>query len=167
MSVHIPTFSKPDPSLNQDLAWDYPDVFSLSLKVHPEDIDGLSHTNNAVYVQWCQLLAWEHSESLGLSIGDYQSLDRAMAIRSSTYDYVMPSHLGDELIVGTWLTKSEKINMERRFQVIRARDGHIIMRGRWDLVCIEISSGRPKRLPREFADIYKPAVVSTQAEQGE
>jgi acyl-CoA thioester hydrolase len=89
-----------------------------------------------------------------------------MAIRSSTYDYVMPSHLDDNLLIGTWLTKSEKISMERRFQVIRESDGQTIMRGRWDLVCIEISSGRPKRLPSEFTEMYKPAVVPVLPEQG-
>jgi acyl-CoA thioester hydrolase len=49
--------------------------------------------------------------------------------------------------------------MERRFQLIREADQAIIMRGKWDLVCIEISTGKPKRMPPEFCDIYLPAIV--------
>ena len=49
--------------------------------------------------------------------------------------------------------------MERRFQLVRNSDGVTVLRGRWDLVCIEICSGQPRRMPREFFEIYLPAVV--------
>jgi acyl-CoA thioester hydrolase len=38
-----------------------------------------------------------------------------------------------------------------------------VLRGRWDLVCIELSSGRPRRMPREFLDAYMTVVVDAQA----
>jgi acyl-CoA thioester hydrolase len=34
-----------------------------------------------------------------------------------------------------------------------------VLRGRWDLVCIELSSGRPRRMPAEFLDTYMPVIV--------
>jgi acyl-CoA thioester hydrolase len=34
------------------------------------------------------------------------------------------------------------------------------VRGRWVLVCIDISSGKPKRMPVEFLSIYDAAVVT-------
>ena len=49
--------------------------------------------------------------------------------------------------------------MERRFQLVRNSDGVTVLRGRWDLVCIEIGSGRPRRMPREFFEIYLPVGV--------
>ena len=48
--------------------WDFKAPFTLSLRVLPEHIDGLEHTNNAVYVNWCEEVAWAHSESLGLDL---------------------------------------------------------------------------------------------------
>ncbi len=142
-----------------DFEWDFESPFLFDVKVEADDIDGLNHTNNAVYVRWCEQVAWAHSESLGMSVENYQQLDRAMAIRHSEYDYIMATQLGDELLIGTWLTKSEKINMERRFQIVRPRDGVTVLRGCWQLVCIEISTGRPRRLPPEFVDAYGGAVV--------
>jgi len=53
-----------------------------------------------------------------------------------------------------------KLTMDRRFQLIRDSDGATVLRGRWDLVCIELSSGRARRMPAEFCDIYLPAVVA-------
>ena len=87
-------------------------------------------------------------------------LDRAMAIREGHYDYLLPSFEGEALVLGTWLTGSDgKLTMERRFQLRRASDGVTLVRGRWVLVCIEISSGRPRRMPAEFLTLYEAAVV--------
>jgi acyl-CoA thioester hydrolase len=130
----------------------------------PEDIDGLNHTNNAVYVRWCEQIGWAHSETLGLALADYRRLDRAMAIRRSEYDYILPTALGDELTLATWLCGSDgKLTMERRFQLIRNSDQATVLRGRWDLVCIDLSSGRARRMPPEFLDAYLPHIVPAPA----
>ncbi|MDM4765162.1 thioesterase family protein [Pelomonas sp. SE-A7] len=140
--------------------WQFTQPFTLALQPQAADIDGLNHTNNAVYVQWCERVAWAHSESLGLSLPDYQRLDRAMAIRRGEYDYLLPSLLGEELLLGTWLTGSDgKLAMERRFELKRAADGVTLMRGRWELICIEMSSGRPRRMPAEFLQVYEQVLV--------
>jgi acyl-CoA thioester hydrolase len=124
------------------------------------DIDGLNHTNNAVYVQWCEKIAWAHSESLGLGLADYRRLDRAMAIRRGEYDYLLPTAIGEALTLATWLLPSDgRLTMERRFQLIRHRDRATILRGRWNLVCIELSSGRARRMPPEFLRVYRAAAV--------
>lgn len=144
-----------------EYCWDYENPFLLDVVVDKSHIDGLQHVNNAVYVTWCQDAGWQHSISLGLGIEQYHELDRAMAIRRSEYDYAQSAYLDDELTVATWLTKTDdKLSMERRFQLVRKRDGATLLRGRWDLVCIQISSGRPKRMPKEFKTVYGHAVVS-------
>ena len=141
--------------------WDYTAPFTLALTPQPSDIDGLGHTNNAVYVQWCEQAGWAHSEALGLSLADYRRLNRAMAIREGHYEYLLPSFEGEALLLGTWLTASDgRLTMERRFQLRRASDGVTLVRGRWALVCIEISSGKPRRMPAAFLDIYDKAVVT-------
>jgi acyl-CoA thioester hydrolase len=38
-----------------------------------------------------------------------------------------------------------------------------VLRGRWDLVCIELSSGRARRMPPEFCQIYLAAMVNPAA----
>ncbi len=142
------------------MAWDYPNPFTQPAVPQAVDIDGLQHTNNAVYVQWCERIGWAHSEALGLSLLDYQRLDRAMAIRRADYDYLLPTQLGEELTLATWLSASDgKLTMERRFQLIRNRDQVTVLRGRWDLVCIEVSSASARRMPAEFCAVYLAALV--------
>jgi acyl-CoA thioester hydrolase len=142
-------------------AWDYPNPFVFKKYVPADVIDGLEHVNNAAYVSWCEEVAWLHSESLGLGLADYRGLDRAMAIRHSEFDYSAATYEGEELLVGTWLTQCDgRLNMERRFQIVRAETGEVVLRACWQLVCIEISSGKPKRLPKLFKDVYGAAVIA-------
>ena len=146
------------------MVWDYPNPFTLPAQPQATDIDGLNHTNNAVYMQWCERIGWAHSESLGLSLTDYQRLDRAMAIRRGEYDYLLPTTMHEELTLATWLTASDgKLTMERRFQLIRNADQLTVLRGRWDLVCIELSSGRARRMPPEFCQVYLAAMMNPAA----
>ena len=141
--------------------WDLPQPFTMPVAPQAGDIDGLQHTNNAVYVQWCERIGWAHSQALGLGLADYQRLDRAMGIRRGEYDYLLPTVLGDALTLATWLTGAQGgLTMERRFQLVRDRDQATVLRGRWDLVCIELGSGRPRRMPPEFRQAYLQAVVT-------
>ena len=142
-------------------AWDYPDPFLQRVSVLPEHIDALEHTNNTVYVNWCMDTAWAHTTALGLGAEAYQRLDRAMALIRAEYEYLRATRLGDELLVGTWITAwDRRLTMERRLQIVDANNGETVLRARLDFVCIEISSGKPKRPPAEFVSGYGPAVLT-------
>ena len=146
--------------IEQDLQWDYPGPHILRTRVEPGDIDGLNHTNNAVYVDWCQRAAWGHSVALGLDLERYRALDRAMVITYSEYHYLQASRDGDEVAVATWIVEwDRKLTMARRFQVIRLSDGVTLLRAAMRFACIELSSGRPRRLPQAFIEGYGPAVL--------
>lgn len=138
------------------MPWDYPNPFTLPVVPQADDIDGLNHTNNGAYVRWCETIAWAHSEKLGLYLADYQRLNRAMAISRGEYDYLLPTQLNDQLTLATWLFAGDgKLTLERRFQLIRTQDEATVLRGRWELVCIEISSGKVRRMPAEFMQAYR------------
>ena len=102
--------------------------------------------------------------ALGLDLEAYHRLDRAMAITRSEYDYLQASREGEEIAVGTWIVDwDRKLTMQRRFQVIRVDDGVTLLRGGMRFACIELDSGRPRRLPREFVEGYGPAVLKPEA----
>ncbi len=142
-------------------AWDQPEPFTLDVQVRQQDIDGLQHTNNTVYVKWCEQVAWAHSDALGLDLDSYRRLDRAMAITRAEYRYLQASRVGEALVVGTWIVDwDRKLSMRRRFQILRCADAVTVLRGEMDFACIELSSGRPRRMPAEFISGYGPAVRS-------
>ncbi len=144
------------------MQWDFPSPFSIEVQVEAADIDGLQHTNNAVYVKWCERVAWSHSESLGLDLPCYQSLDRAMVITRSEFDYLQASRLGDDIAVATWITDwDQRFTMQRHFQVIRSSDQATLLRARMMFACVELSSGKPRRLPPEFLQGYGAVVLKS------
>ena len=45
--------------------WDLPDPFFFEMVVQEDAIDEYDHTNNAVYLQWLDRVAWEHARAVG------------------------------------------------------------------------------------------------------
>ncbi|CDF85214.1 acyl-CoA thioesterase [Pseudomonas sp. QL9] len=142
------------------MAWDLPEPFVIDIAVNAEDIDGLGHANNAVYVSWLERCAWRHSQRLGLDLAEYRRLDRAMAVVRHEIDYLAAAYEGEELQMGTWIVESDqKLRMDRQFQLVRPADGVTLLRARTTFVCIELSSGKPKRMPAEFIEGYGRALL--------
>lgn len=140
--------------------WDLPDPFVFELDVVANDIDELGHANNAVYVRWMERCAWSHSQHLGLDLAAYRQLDRAMAVVRHEVDYLASAYQGEHLRMGTWIVESDhKLRMLRRFQLIRPADGVTLLRARTTFACIELSSGRPRRMPAEFVEGYGKALM--------
>jgi len=142
------------------MKWDRPDPFTLDISVQSDDIDGLGHANNAVYVSWLERCAWRHSQRLGLDLAEYRRLDRAMAVVRHEIDYLASAYEDEQLVMGTWIVEwDRKLKMDRCFQLIRPADGLTLLRARTTFVCIELSSGRPRRMPSEFLEGYGQAVL--------
>ena len=49
--------------------------------------------------------------------------------------------------------------MKRYFQLVRPADGVTLLRAQTTFVCIEMSSGKPKRMPAEFIEGYGRALI--------
>lgn len=135
--------------------WDLENPFTYDIRVAVEDIDALGHANNTVYVRWLERCAWEHSRSLGLGLDEYRELDRAMAVVRHEIDYLGAAYEGDELTMATWIIHwDQKLRMTRHFQLIRHSDQATLLRARTTFACIELSTGKPRRMPPIFIENY-------------
>jgi len=149
------------------MSWQLPDPFVIDIQVKAEDIDGLGHANNAVYVSWLERCAWRHSQSLGLDLAEYRRLDRAMAVVRHEVDYLAAAYEGEELQLGTWIVESDqRLKMTRHFQLVRPADALTLLRAQTTFVCIELSTGKPKRMPAEFIEGYGRALLPAGAAAG-
>lgn len=143
------------------MSWSLLDPFVIDIAVQPEDIDGLGHANNAVYVSWLERCAWRHSQSLGLDLAEYRRLDRAMAVVRHEVDYLASAYEGDQLQLATWIVESDqRLKMTRQFQLMRPADDLTLLRAQTTFVCIELSTGKPKRMPAEFVEGYGRALLT-------
>nr|WP_040521844.1 thioesterase family protein [Aliiglaciecola lipolytica] len=132
----------------------------MKWSVTPEQIDHYNHVNNVAYVSQLERVSWSHSMSLGLTIEIYQQLDRGMAISKHEIEYHAAALLGDNLLCATWIIECDRrLKLSRKFQFIRESDGVTVLTARTDFVCIALSSGKPKRMPEPFRDIYGKACL--------
>ena len=149
------------PNKLQALKWHYAQPFITQWTVSKEQIDHYGHANNVVYVSQLEKTAWAHSNHLGLSIEQYQSLDRGMAISRHEISYLGSAYLNEQIACATWIIECDhKLKLSRAFQFIRPSDGQTLLTARTDFVCIALSSGKPKRMPAEFANLYGQAKIA-------
>jgi len=133
------------------MSWDLPQPFIHErIAVHNE-IDGYGHVNNAVYVAWLDDCAWAHSISRDISPELCRSLNRGMAVWRTQINYLGAALEGDRIQVATWPVRNDgRLRIERRFQIRRASDGETLLRALLHYVCIDLHSGRARRMPEEF-----------------
>jgi acyl-CoA thioester hydrolase len=147
-------------------SFDLPSPHCVDLTVGTVDIDAYQHVNNAVYVAWCDRVAWHHSAALGLPIERCLELDRGMAVIRTTIEYLRPALANDVVSIATWLMPAEsRLCVRRRFQILRKADSVTLAKAEIDYVCIVLSSGKPTRWPPEFHTRYAalPAVIAALA----
>ena len=137
------------------MIWDFPNPHILKVQVLPAHIDIMQHTNNVVYLQWLEAVAWDHSRHLGLDGAAYQRLGHGMVARRHELDYLQPTFLGEEIRLGTWILHADRLSIRRAYQFIRSADGQTVFRGRTQWVCVDIKEGRVRRMPPEFQQAYQ------------
>ena len=136
--------------------WDYKNPHVLKFKVFKENIDVLGHVNNKVYLDWCELVSWDHSKSLGVTPITYQELRCACVVVKNKIEYLGSLFENDSVAISTWITETDsKLKLSRLFQVIRVKDNKTVFRSNVDYVCINLDTYRPTRMPALFKEAYK------------
>lgn len=131
-------------------------IFDLKIKVKPEHIDILGHVNNVVYVQWMQDVATAHIEMLGVGLKEYLEMKHAMVAVEHHVQYRKAAMLNDEIILRTWFNDINALYSFRQYAFFRASDKSLLFTGSTKWACIEIASGRPKRMSPTFIQAYQP-----------
>ena len=131
-------------------------IFDLRITVQPEHIDVLGHVNNVMYIQWMQDVAAAHIERLGLGLAQYLELKHAMVAVEHHVQYRKAVLEGEEVILRTWLDDINALYSFRQYVFYRPKDQSILFVGNTKWACIEITTGRPKRMSPSFTHAYQP-----------
>lgn len=141
--------------------WDREPSFVIDIQPTAEDIDAFEHVNNAVYVKWLEDCAWQHSNLLGLNMDIYRQLDRGMAVIRHEIDYLASAYCDDQLKLATWIVEMDKkLRISRQFQLINTQNQQTILRAKTQFCCIQLTTGKPKRMPIEFIECYGKAALT-------
>jgi len=122
-------------------------IFELPIAVLPEDIDGLGHVNNIVYLRWVQDAATAHWNAAAT---DEQKTDYAWVVVRHEIDYLRPALLGDALMARTHVGAAAGAKFDRHVEIVRASDQQVLARARSVWVAIDARTGRPRRVGEEL-----------------
>ena len=123
-------------------------VMEYEHAVTPEEIDGLGHVNNQVYLDWLMDAATRHSLAVGWDIKKLIELGEGWVVRRHEIDYLLPVLPGETVRLRTWVESAERASSERHYEIFRKSDGKLACQGRTMWVWINYRTGRPARIPQ-------------------
>jgi acyl-CoA thioester hydrolase len=129
-------------------------IYEHHLTVLPSDIDENDHANNLCYLRWMNEVAIAHSAANGWTAQRYVDLGASWFARKHTIEYLAPSFEGDELIVRTGVSDWHSIRSTRIYRFVRKSDGKVIAKAETLWVFVNLSTGKPTRLPEVVADAF-------------
>jgi acyl-CoA thioester hydrolase len=91
-----------------------PREHTLEIVVAANEIDALGHVNNAVYVQYLELVATAHAERLGMGLEVLRGLEAIPVVREHHLKYLRPATLDDVLTVHTRVEGMQGVRAMRR-----------------------------------------------------
>lgn len=127
-------------------------IFVYPIKVGPESIDVLGHTNNKEYLRWMEEAALAHSDSLGWTMPRYFELGAVFVAARHTIEYLRPTFEGDQLKMFTWVETMEFSRSRRAFCL--KRDRKVCMRGWTDWAFVDLKTGRSREIPPVVSESF-------------
>ena len=123
-------------------------------RVTPEEIDGLGHVNNLVYLSWFLEAAAAHSQAVGWGMERMLVMGEGWVVRRHEIDYLLPVKPEETVLMRTWVETAERASSERHYEIYRPSDGKKVCCGLTMWVWINYKTGRPRRIPREVVQAF-------------
>lgn len=131
-------------------------LFTRRFRVRHYELDSFNHVNNAVYANYMQEAAIEASTEAGYSPAWYREHGTSWFIRQLSIRYYLQATYGDALDVTTWVSDMRRVMSNREYKITRVSDGAVVARARVNWVYIDLQTGQPLRVPKEFERDFAP-----------
>jgi acyl-CoA thioester hydrolase len=140
-------------------------VFEVRRKVSWQEIDLAQHVNNAAYLNYIddcgmQVIAAHHWPVQRMIREGF-----AIIIRKHQIHYASPAILDDELSITTWVSDIRRSMATRHYVIHRVGDNAFIASIHSLGVWVELSSGRPIRIPQELLDDFAPNITTSSVDK--
>lgn len=130
-------------------------TFKTQLRVRHYEMDPLGHVNNAVYQNYLEQAAVEHTEHLGLTLAHCRELGGVFVMRRIEIDYLRPAVAGNTLEVTTWLQQIKGTRATRRYEIRRLGEEQLLVTAEALWVWVDAETMRPKGIPKEILHSFE------------
>jgi acyl-CoA thioester hydrolase len=98
-------------------------AYSTRWRVRTYELDHNGHVNNAVYLNWAEQVATEHTEATGFGSAWAAERQGVWVVRRQEITYHRPALYGDELELTTSAEGIKGARGHRRTSIVRLADG--------------------------------------------
>lgn len=128
------------------------DEFTQSFTATPEAIDALGHVNNAVWVQWIQVVATGHWDAVAPQ--EHKDAYIWVVVRHEI-DYLRALGPGESVTARTWVADAPQGAKFDRFVEFTGDDGRVHVRAKTSWALLDKASGRPLRVTAEIVGPFR------------
>jgi acyl-CoA thioester hydrolase len=123
--------------------------------VRQYELDQNGHVNNAVYLNWIEQVAVEHSEALGFGRAWAAGHGGGWVVREHRVTYHRPVVYGDVVLVTTLPQRLAGVRGQRRTEIRRESDDALVTEAATEWIWVRLGAGRPARIPAEILDLFQ------------
>jgi len=138
-----------------------PGIFNINPTVKWRDIDGAGHVNNAMYLAYIEDCGLQALAAFGWPIARMMESGFGIVARRYRIEYKQPALYGDELAVSTFVTDVRRATAVRHCSISRLSDQALLAQAYITAVCIDLTSGQPRRFPANFLADISPYIAKT------
>jgi acyl-CoA thioester hydrolase len=136
-----------------------PGVFEVHQKVAWRDIDPAQHINNAVYLVYIEECGMQVIAAHHWPVSRMIEEGFAILLRRNQVQYLQPGVLGDDLSITTWVSDVKRSTATRHYTIKRNRDAQVLANVHSLGVWVDLSTGRPIRIPPGLLEDFAPNIV--------
>ncbi len=121
-----------------------------TLRVRYVETDQMGIVHHSAYLAWMEVARTDFLRQRGLPYKELEERGVRMPVLRVEVQYVQPALYDDEILVKARLAQAGGVRFSFEYEMVRARDGRLLCRGRTDHASTDLS-GRPKRMPKALA----------------
>jgi acyl-CoA thioester hydrolase len=119
--------------------------------VKPDEIDGMGHVNNVVYLQWVQDAAEAHWKN---HAPDELRSKYSWVVLRHEIDYLSPAFAGQTVVAITWVDNYTGAKSDRIVELTLKESGKKLAKARTTWCLLDAKTHRPKRVESDLASIF-------------
>ncbi len=89
-----------------------------------------------------------------MSMEEFFKKGYSWATKSTYFEFNKPLHLGDKIIVRTWVEEIKQKSVKVCFQILKKGTEEIAAEGYFIYVLINAKTGKPEIIPQDIIKIY-------------
>lgn len=136
------------------------------LRVRSCDVDSFGHVNNAVYLQYCEGARNDYMLDRGLTFADFRDWNAGPVLTSALLQFRVAAVTDDELEILGSLVIDSRIRFHIDHRLVRTGDGVLVCEAKLDFAFVDLTTGRPCRIPERFRRAFAESGAETDYRRG-